>query len=138
MQKKLMAQFNNIIKTEISKKEVKDSGMALTLIFLIIGHFSNNLLFFRIAIPVIIITMIYPQIYYPFSVVWYSLSHLLGSIMSRLILSIIFFIILTPIALIRRMIGKDSLQLKKFKKDTNSVMHIRNHTYSKEDLIHPY
>jgi hypothetical protein len=43
---------------------------------------------------------------------WMALAFVLGSIMSRLILSIFYYIILTPVALIMRAAGRDKLGLK--------------------------
>jgi hypothetical protein len=62
---------------------------------------------------------------------WFKLSEGLGWLNSRILLSVIFFLILTPIALISRLFKKNSLHLKN---DTDSVWVKRNKTYSKGDL----
>jgi len=76
--------------------------------------------------------------YYPFAILWFGLSNLLGTIVSKILLSIVFFIIVLPVALLRRMLGKDSLLLKKFKKSSESVMKTRNQTYVATDLEKPF
>ena len=43
---------------------------------------------------------------------WMTIGHVLGFINTRIILSIGFFLVFTPIGLIRRMMGKDSLHRK--------------------------
>ncbi len=55
--------------------------------------------------------------------VWMSFAIILGSIVSRIILSLIFFLILTPVALIARMTGKTFLP--GLKKDTPGSMWIQ-------------
>jgi hypothetical protein len=62
---------------------------------------------------------------------WYGLSHVMGFVMSKVILSIIFFIFLYPMALIARAGGKLSVRLKKA---PDSYWTLRNHSYKKEDL----
>ena len=124
--------------TSITKEQAKDSGMAIMLILMIIGFFTNNDLFYKIAIPVLLMNMIFPMFYYPFAILWFGLSNLLGTIVSKILLSIVFFIIVLPVALLRRMLGKDSLLLKKFKKSSESVMKTRNQTYVATDLEKPF
>lgn len=64
--------------------------------------------------------------------VWGKIGMALGYINGNILLSIIFFIILTPIALVMRYLaGKDNLLLKK-PKDT--VFTIRNQKYKAKDL----
>jgi len=82
--------------------------------------------------------MIYPLFFRYFAYFWYSISEVLGSIVSKIILTLIFIFIVSPVGLIRRLIGKDSLNLKKYKKGSESVMKIRNILFKKTDLEKPY
>ena len=90
------------------------------------------------AIAVHVINMIVPQVYRPIAVVWFGLSDLIGTIISKILLVIVFFGIVTPIALLRRLLGKDSLKLRAFKTGQNSVMLERNHVFVSTDLERPY
>lgn len=129
---------NNILDVKINKKQATDAGMALVLIFLLIGLFSNNIFFYKICIPILILVMIFPMITYPFAILWFNLAKLSGTIISKILLIIIFFVIVLPVAVIRRMAGKDTLRLKQFKKSTDSVMQNRDKWFSADDLITPY
>jgi len=122
----------------ITKEQSKDSGMAIVLILLLIGFFTNIDLFYKIAIPVLLMNMIFPMFYYPFAILWFGLSNLLGTIVSKILLSVIFFLLVFPIAIMRRLFGKDTLLLTKFKKSTESVMKTRNQTYIATDLEKPF
>jgi hypothetical protein len=62
---------------------------------------------------------------------WMKISHIMGSVMSKVLLSIIFYVFLFPIALLARMSNKNILQLKK---SSGSYYAERNHAYKKEDL----
>ena len=123
---------------KISRDQARDTGMAMVLICLILSFFLGNDLYIKIAVVTLVINMITPTFYrYP-AFVWLGLSHLVGAVVSRILLSLIFFIVVTPISLIRRMFGFDSLKLRKFKKGNESVMTERNITFSSKDLEKPY
>ena len=68
---------------------------------------------------------------------WMKLSHIMGAIMSRVLLSVVFFVFLFPIALLSRLFGKkDPLQLKRTQ--GNTYYSERNHQYTAEDLENPW
>ncbi len=62
---------------------------------------------------------------------WYKLAEVMGWVMSRVLLSIVFYLFLFPIALISKLFNKDSLQLKRHP-DTYWTQ--RDHKYSGKDL----
>jgi len=124
--------------TSITKDQAKDSGMAIMLILMIIGLYTKNDLFYKIAFPVLLLNMIYPMFFYPFAIFWFGFANMLGTIMSKILLSVVFFVIVMPVALLRRLLGKDTLLLKEFKKSNESVMKTRNQTYVAADLEKPF
>ena len=121
-----------------TKEQSKDIGIILGIVLVLIGIFAKNLICCKIALPVLVLSLIFPMAYYPLAVLWFGLSHILGIVSSKLLLTLVFIIIVLPIGLIRRMLGKDSLKLKNFKKGTNSVMETRNCTFRASDLEKPY
>lgn len=130
--------LKGIFPKTISKKEASDTGMAMTLICLLLGYFTKNTIYYQIAIPALVIDMAFPMFYYPFAMVWLTLTNLLGAVVSRVLLSIVYILILLPIGIIRRMMGKDSMNLKGFKKDTKSVMLTRNYEFTAKDITNPF
>ncbi len=130
--------MNDYFITRISKKQNVDTGLAILLILLIITFVGNNLFFVKLMLPVLLITMIYPKLLYPFAVVWFSLSKILGTLLSKIILSVIFVIMVIPIGFFRKMLGKDNLKLREFKKDKTSVFIDRNYLFSAKDLEKPF
>lgn len=124
--------------TEISKKKCSDAGMAAVLIMLLIGLFTRRLIFYQIAIPLLVMNMIIPVFFYPFAIVWFGLSGLLGDILSRVILSVIYVLVVLPVGFLRKLAGKDSLKLREFKKASHSVMIHRDHQYTSSDLEKPF
>lgn len=63
---------------------------------------------------------------------WLKLALGLGWVNSRILLSIIYFVFLMPIAWIARLFTKDPLMLKA--KNAPSLYVTRNHLYKKDDL----
>jgi hypothetical protein len=82
--------------------------------------------------------MIKPLLVYPFTFIWLNVSNLFGKIISKVLLAIIFFLFVLPVGYFRKISGKDNLNLKKFKKSGQSVFINRDHTFTKDDMIHPY
>jgi len=126
------------MKSHFTKKEHTDSGLALILLTVITGLFTHEDVFFRITILEVLLLMIAPVVLFPFTFFWLNLSHVLGIVMSKIILSMIFILLVVPIGLFRQIIGKDRLNLKKFSKPEPSVFIIREYEFSKSDLIAPY
>jgi uncharacterized membrane protein len=127
-----------LLRTRFSKKEHTDSGLALLLLTLIVSQWFNQQLFMRLAIVEVLFLLIAPVFVFPFTFLWLNISDLLGKIMSKVILTLVFFVFVWPVSLIRKAMGKDTLRLKKFKKDSNSVFTDRNHTYTRTNLTTPY
>jgi hypothetical protein len=66
-----------------------------------------------LAIIVALITIFIPSLLTPLSRAWLGLSLLLGKVVSPITLSIIFFVLIVPIAFITRLFGRDVLSLEK-------------------------
>ena len=127
-----------MVKREVTAEQSKDAGMAFVLILLLVWAATRGNGFIFAAMAVHVLNMIAPQLFRPAAVVWFGVSHLLGTVVSKLVLSIVFFGILTPVGVVRRWMGKDSLQLRVFRAGTASVMTERNHTYGSRDIELPY
>jgi len=123
---------------KISKDQSRDTGMAVVLLLLLVFASKKREGYLLAAIVLHVVNMAVPQVYKPLAVVWLGFSELLGAVMSKVLLSIVFFGVVTPIAIFRRLAGKDSLKLRAFKKSKDSVMVERNHTFSARDLERPY
>jgi hypothetical protein len=123
---------------KITKDQSRDSGMAMVLILLIAYVFMKQEICVFGAMVLHVLNMIVPQVYRPVAVIWFGLSRLLGTIISKILLSIVFFTVVTPIGVLRRLLGKDSLQLRAFRASKESVMLQRNHTFTASDIEKPY
>ena len=132
------SKHESIIPREITIDQARDTGQAMALLCLIILIFFRQASFAGIALIVLLINMLRPQVYKPLAKWWFALSNLLSRIVPRILLGVLFYVMVTPVGLIRRVLGKDPLQLKKWKKGRESVLRERNHTLSAKDIINPF
>ena len=73
--------------------EIRIWSLIISLIFLILGLINSRILT-------------------PLNKLWFKFGILLGKIVSPIIMGIIFFLVVTPIGFIMRILGKDLLNLK--------------------------
>ena len=134
-----MNQFlSRILRGDATREQAKDTGMAMVLVFLLAWLFRRRDGYIGVALVLHLVTMVAPQVFRPLAVVWFGISHVMGAIASRVVLSVVFFVFVTPVGVWRRVMGADSLQLKSFGRGRESVMKTRNHTYVAQDLEQPY
>lgn len=127
-----------LLERKITKDQSRDTGMAMVLLLLIVAASRKKEGYLFVAMALHVINMIWPQVYRPVAVIWLGISDLIGSVVSRILLSLVFFLVVTPIGLLRRLSGKDSLKLRAFKAGQGSVMLERNHVFTAQDLERPY
>jgi hypothetical protein len=122
----------------ITRDQSRDTGMAMVLLLLLalLKWGGGELLVAALIVQVV--NMIVPQVFRPIAFLWFGLAHLLGAIVSRVLMWLVFALVVTPIGLLRRALGKDSLRLRAFRADDASVMTVRNHTFTAGDLEKPY
>lgn len=65
-----------------------------------------------IAVPVATLAAVWPLGLGPFYKAWMKFGLVMGAINTRIIMSIVFFVMLTPIAWLMRALGKDLLALR--------------------------
>ena len=116
----------------------RDTGLALVLLLLLVQLATGRRGLTTAAAIVLVVTMTMPLVFRPVSVVWFGLSHVLGAVMSKVLLAAVFYLIVTPIGVVRRLLGHDSLRLRAFKAGDTSVMHARRHVFAPGDLDRPY
>jgi polyferredoxin len=123
---------------KMTKDQSRDTGMAMVLLLLLIYWKTRRDGLVYAALILHLVNMIVPRVYAPVAVLWLGLSHVLGTIMSKVLLSILFFGLVTPIGVLRRLFGKDSLKLRAFKANGESAMSVRNHLFVSRDIERPY
>lgn len=122
----------------MSDKQLVDSGLALVLICLIAALALDARAAVIAALIFTIVTMTVPGVFRPFAVFWFGLSRAIGTVVSKVLLTLVFFLLVAPMALARKALGKDSLRLKQWKQSAGSVFTERGHEYTAKDIETPY
>jgi len=97
-------------------------GLLFFIVFIVVGLWpvikgeTANIYLILISLFFLIFGLINSKILSPFNKAWIKLGEILGLIIAPIIMALVYFIILTPISLIVRMLGKDLLGLKFLKK----------------------
>ena len=109
---------------EIKISSNRSFGIVFFIVFLLIALYpllkDNDLRIWSLVISFIflILGLINSKILTPLNKLWFKFGLLLGKFISPLIMGIIFFIVVTPIGIIMRLLKKDLLNLKYNKKET--------------------
>ena len=96
----------------------KNFGIVFFIVFLIISFYpliSNGEITkwsLSISIIFLILGLLNSKILSPFNRLWFKFGIFLGKIISPIIMALIFFVVVTPIGLIMRLLRKDLLNLK--------------------------
>ncbi len=112
--------------------------MALTLILLLLELWLGCGLYLKVAIGILVLDMIVPALFKPLAYVWFGFAQLMGTIVSKAMLFLVFIVLVVPVGLMRKMLGKDNLQLKKWGKGSDSVFVTRDHAFSASDIEKPF
>lgn len=112
--------------------------MAMVLLLLIAALTLKRDRFVVAAAIVLVADMTAPQLFAPLAIVWFGLSHVIGAVVSKVLLSVVYVVVVTPVGIVRRLIGTDTLRLRAFKTREASVMVVRNHRFEARDLEQPY
>ena len=109
---------------EIKISSNRSFGIVFFIVFLLIALYpllkGNDLRIWSLFISFIFLALglINSKILTPLNRLWFKFGLLLGKFISPLIMGIIFFVVVTPIAIIMRLLKKDLLNLKYNKKET--------------------
>ena len=129
--------YDDLKNIRTDNKAIRDFGILIGIILLIIAGIlfykeraSYELIIF-LGIAFICLGLGKPIILKPFYSIWMYFAVVLGWFMTRLILGLLFYIVVSPISLISRLFGKEFLDLKTSSlnrsywnyKDNDSISH---------------
>ena len=112
----MIEEFKNI---RTDKKSIRDFGLLIGCILLVIAGFlvfkgrDINLIIISLGLSIIASGFIVPFILKPFYLLWMFFAVVLGWFMTRLILGLVFYSIVSVIGISARLFGKKFLELKK-------------------------
>jgi len=120
-----------------SQKDLSKFGLTVGGVLLAIGlvlfYFEKPAAIYFAVIGgfLILFGALFPKVLKPLNKIWMSLAIILGFIMSRVILTILFYLILTPIAILAKLVGKKFMVLK-FDKSANTYWEKRTNISKKQ------
>ena len=100
-----------------SKKDLRKFGLTVGIVLLMIFVIlfildKSSYVYFGIIGGVLVLAgILFPSVLKPVNKVWMTLALILGWFMSRVILTILFYLVLTPIGFIAKIFGKRFLSL---------------------------
>ena len=105
---------------DTSSKEIRKFGLVIAIALGVIGSFvyvkfvNFNVVgwLWGIGLLFLILGFILPSILRPVYRIWMLLAYFIGGIVSRVILTVLFYVVLTPTGLVLRLFGKDILNEK--------------------------
>ena len=118
-------------KKPLRVQELETLGV-LALFFLVLNVVSHRPVFVYFALALLIVGLFIKPLAAQISKGWLKFAEVLGTFNSKLILSLTFYLFLTPIAFLFRLFTKNPLMLKT--ENAASFYTERNHTYTAADL----
>ena len=117
--------------------QCRDAALALVLILLLAAYFAEWPELVVPAIVVLVATMLAPGLFRPFAIVWWGLARVLAAVGSKVLLTVIYILLVTPVGLVRRLFRADSMRLREWG-GSGSVLVERDEPFSVEDQEAPY
>ena len=103
--------------------------------FLVIAALLDSEILAYIALLIGLICLIIPAAGNWLVFGWYKIAEVMSRIVNPIILGLMYFIFITPIAILFRMFGNDPMALKE---QRGSMYDYHEKTYKKEDLENPW
>lgn len=116
-------------------KRIRDleTIMSLSLVLMIPYFIFSKTVFIIASLCLLLIGLILKHIASCIVSCWLKVAETIAGFNTKLILSLVFYVVLTPIALLYRIFSKDPLCLQR-KDSKTSYFHMRNHLCVKEDF----
>ena len=119
--------FQEIKKLDTSNKEIRKFGLVIAIalgvigsfVYVKFGNFDVVGWLWGIGLLFLILGFILPSVLRQVYRILMLLAYFIGVIVSRVILTVLFYVVLTPTGLVLRLFGKDVLD-QKFEKDRES------------------
>lgn len=116
----------------MKKAKTYETILVISTGFVILYILTKAIPFIAVALAISVLSLMSFYIADKINWLWMKLSEGMGYISSKLILSIVFFLLLLPISLIYKIFNKDTLNIRKRDRLSNYVE--RYHKYTAEEM----
>jgi|SRR3989344_852348 len=117
----------------MNEKWIRDTGVVLSLLFLILSY-NSHAAFFFVSVILLLFVLIAPKALYPIAYIWLKCTEVLSFIVPKIFFGLVFCSVIVPVAFVRRCMGIDSFRFS----SSSSAFFDRNHMYVKGDVKAPY
>ena len=114
-----------------SREKTLETILVLVTACVVCSWLLTNYSFLLAALVIGVAGLFFPVLADKIDWLWGKFAHVLGTIMNSIFLSLVFLIILLPLALLSRLFSKLSIRLKR---GGSSYFHDRNFVYTKESM----
>ncbi len=119
-------------KLTINTTEKVKAQLVIVTGLLVLYFVFKSVWFLYAAVAVGVLSLAIPVIGDFLVRIWFKLAEILGAINGKIILSLLFYVFLFPIALLYRLSTKNPMAVKR--SEERSMYAERNHTYTKQDM----
>lgn len=122
--------------------QMRDRDTVLVLAFIMLGLnlWHGEILYLKAQGLVLLIGMVIPKIFKPIRIFWFKLGEALGAVSSKIILSLAYILILSPVALFKKSYYQKRFALNQKNSNQNRYTSLIKEevTYDEEHLRHPF
>lgn len=127
-----------------TKKELRSFGLTLGVVLGLLGTFFfwkgrfDHYYLFILSLFLLGFGLVYPSVLKPFQRVWMTIALIIGYIMTRVILCLLFYFIITPISFISRICGASFLDMKIEKSKGSYWIQRKQENFNRENYEKQY
>lgn len=126
------------MKKELSKFRILETVAVLALFFFILHLIFEIKYLDIIAVVLLAIGLFVKSIAGLIARAWLKFAEIIGKVNSVILLGFVFYILLTPLALLYRLFNRNPLNLKKDFVSKDSYFYTRDQTYTAKDIASPW
>lgn len=126
-----------------NKEELKKFGITIGAVLLLISivlfiyEKPSAPYFMGSGMLLLIFSQLFVKVLLPFQKIWMTFAVIMGFVMTRVILAVLFYLIITPISFVSKLSQKDFLNLK-IEKEKKSYWNLKNEPYEKSSTEKQY
>jgi hypothetical protein len=123
----------------VTRRKLRNFGLTVGIAFGVLGALlfwrdkAHYVYFAVISAAFLGLGLLVPAALKPVEKVWMTAANALGWVMTRVILTVLFFAVFTPIGLLARLLGKDFLNLKTDESATSYWIYREPRDLTRED-----
>lgn len=112
-----------------TKAQNKDFGLVMTLAATVVAVVTVNWAWVYVALAVAAVTAVTPGVLTPLSWCWFGLARVLERVVTSVLLTAVYYLVVTPVGLLRRLTAK-----KDVREPSASTLRDADHLYDPTDF----